>query len=213
MIYLDAQEIEQYHNEIRVLRNETDNSRKKIFALTNEIKFLKDSGEEILVIVKDVNKHTSHEFKSTEKELLSTLVLENKEIRDKYDDISREKDNIDNQKKMMIMKYQELDNHYKNQVKDLNLYIDFLENRNFLDRTKNILKPRTTELLISYGEKNIMIGVEPIKTIYTEAEILRLEEEVKSIKKPRGWHFKEEFQDIKGNVYHKGKLQPHLKND
>jgi len=33
----------------------------------------------------------------------------------------------------------------------------------------------------------------------------------KEIDKPRGWHFKKEFIDSEGNVYHKGVVQPHLK--
>ena len=33
----------------------------------------------------------------------------------------------------------------------------------------------------------------------------------KEIDKPRGWHFKKEFIDSEGNVYHKGVEQPHLK--
>ncbi len=210
MLYLDAAEIEQYRNEIQRLRNETETSRKKIFELTKEIEFLKDSGEDILVIVKDVNKHTSHEFKSTEKELLNNLVLENKSIRDKYDELSREKDNIDNQKQMIIMKYQEMDNFYKNQIKDMNNYLDYLEKRSFLDRVKNTLKPRDNEKIISYGE-DLFLENNHIQTIYTESELKKLEAEVKSIKKPRGWHFKETFEDSEGNIYHKGKLQPHLK--
>jgi len=31
------------------------------------------------------------------------------------------------------------------------------------------------------------------------------------IKKPRGWHFMNEFVDSEGNVYHKGVEQPELK--
>jgi len=30
--------------------------------------------------------------------------------------------------------------------------------------------------------------------------------EIKAIKKPRGWHFKDEFEDSEGNQYQKGKL-------
>jgi len=29
---------------------------------------------------------------------------------------------------------------------------------------------------------------------------------IKAIKKPRGWHFKDEFEDSEGNIYQKGKL-------
>ena len=53
--------------------------------------------------------------------------------------------------------------------------------------------------------------IEGPKTVYTDEELKILEEEVKLIKKPRGWQFMNEFVDSEGNVYHKGKLQPHLK--
>lgn len=35
----------------------------------------------------------------------------------------------------------------------------------------------------------------PTKTIYSENEINRLEEEASKVKKSRGWHFKEEYVD------------------
>ena len=31
------------------------------------------------------------------------------------------------------------------------------------------------------------------------------------VKKPRGWHFRDVFVDVEGNVYHKGVEQPDLK--
>jgi len=209
MIYLDAQEIERYQNTILQLRNEVESSRKEKTKLINDLRFLKDSGEEILVIVKDLNNDV-YEYKSTEKELLNNLVQENKEVREKNDTISRDRDNIENQKQMLILKYHEMDNIYKNQIKDLNIYIDYLEDRSLKDRVTNKKKPRLEDTLISFESDNLQIP-QNVKTIYTEKEMERLEAEVKSIKKPRGWHFKEEFEDSEGNIYHKGKLQPHLK--
>ena len=44
----------------------------------------------------------------------------------------------------------------------------------------------------------------------TDEEIL---EKIKKIKKPRGWHFKDEFIDSEGNVYNKGILKKIAKKD
>jgi len=112
---------------------------------------------------------------------------------------------------MIILKFHEMDNIYKNKITELNTYIDYLENRSFVDRVKNKTKTLQDDKLISF--ENEQLKIEPVKTIYTEQELKRLKEEVKNIKKPRGWHFKEVFEDSEGNVYHRGELQPHLKKN
>jgi len=206
MLYIDAREIENYQKELSALRNEVEDSRKKIFSLTNEVKFLKDSGEEILVIIKADNDII--EYKSTEKELLSKLVSENKDVRDKYDDISRYKDNLENQKQIIILKYQELENKYTNDINILKNYVKMLEDRTLSQRIFNMNKKQDIIQEITHIKAEVE---ESIQIIYSKEDILRLEADVKKIKKTRGWHFKEEYIDIEGNVYHKGKLQPHLK--
>lgn len=210
MVYIDSQEIERYQNIIQELRNSAETVRKDKAKTDAENKFLKDSGEEILVIVKDAETNSTYEYKSNEKILLNELVSENKSVRDKYDQILRENDNIKTQNQLMIMKYHEMENHLKDNLSKSNKYTDWLEQRGFFSRLINSLKDRTEETITEFG---IDISSTQIKTIYTKSEMLRLEEEVKSIKKPRGWHFKEEFMDSDGNVYHKGKLQPHLKKE
>lgn len=210
MLYIDAREIERYQNELSLLRNEVEQSRKKVNRLTEEVKFLKDSGEDILVIEKSDNNVI--EYKSTEKELLSKLVSENKDVRDKYDELSRYKDNLENQKQIIILKYQELENKYNNDIKSLKGYIKKQGDRSLTQRIFNINNTLDEEIkTLDVIPTEIKEIKEPIQIIYTKEEILRLETEVKSIKKPRGWHFKENFIDLDGNVYHKGKLQPHLK--
>ena len=86
-----------------------------------------------------------------------------------------------------------------------------LEDRSLTERIFNINKNEQAINGIVDIEHKEISNKEPIQIIYTKDEILRLENEVKSIKKPRGWHFKEQYVDIEGNVYHKGKLQPQLK--
>jgi len=208
MLYIDAREIENYQKEISLLRKEIEESRKKLIILTKEINFLKDSGEEILVIEKADNNII--EYKSTEKELLSKLVSENKEVRDKYDDVLRHKDNLENQKQIILLKYQELENKYNNDITTLKTYIDSMNDRTITERIFNINKNKhNIDNIIDIKHKEL--SSEPIQIIYTKEEILKLENDVKKIKKPRGWHFKEQYIDIEGNVYHKGKLQPQLK--
>jgi len=206
MLYIDAREIENYQKTISKLRNELEETRKKNISLSNEINFLKENGENILVIEKNSDNNI-YEYKSTEKELLSLIVSENKEIRNKFDTLLRHKDNLENQKQIILLKYQEL----KNNIILLNNYITYLENRSLKERIFNIKKNIISTLNIDTIQNQQTIIDNSIKIIYNQDELIKLENDVKKIKKPRGWHFKEEYIDSEGNVYHKGKLQPHLK--
>ena len=208
MLYIDAQEVEQYQREISNLRNRVEKLQSEKHKINQELKFLKDSGDEILVIEKSENDII--EYKSTEKELLSKIVSENQTVREKYDMILREKDNIDNQKQIVLLKYKELEHKHETDVNKLKTYITYLENRTLKDRIFNTIKQVETN---NIQPRNILLDevITPIEIIYTEDELLKLEADAKSIKKPRGWHFKEKFIDSEGNIYHKGKLQPYLK--
>jgi len=211
LVSIEYEEYMKYSETIDNLRKQIGKYRQEIQKLNKEIDFLKDSGENILIIVKKDNEPDIHEYKSSEKDIILKLVQENSNVRFRYDELSRKIDNVENQKSIIILKYQEMETIYKGQVKQLEEYVDYLENRSFFSRLKNIKKNiKNNSIFISYDEPE-MLESGPTKTIYSEEEVKLLEEQVKQVKKPRGWHFKEEFIDDEGNVYHKGKLQPHLK--
>jgi hypothetical protein len=211
LVSIDYDEYLKYTQTIDKLRGDITHYQTEIQKLKKEIDFLKDSGENILVIVKDRDKPDVHEYKTTEKNVLTDLVAENYRVRDRYDELSRRIDNVENQKQLIILKYKEMEGIYKTQVNKLEEYVDYLENRSFWSRIKNETKNiKRDGILVSYDEPGLL-EAGPTKTIYSEDEIKRLEEEASKVKKPRGWHFREEFIDDEGNVYHKGKLQPHLK--
>ena len=211
MVTIDYQEYLSFNQTIDKLRTEIDTYRKEMNKLKEEIKFLKDSGENILVIVKDRDKPDVHEYKTNEKNVLTDLVEENYRVRERYDELSRKIDNVENQKSIIILKYKEMETIYKGHLEKLEDYLDYLENRSFWARLKNKKKVINKKLSFVNFEQTELLEEGPTKTIYSEEELLRLEEEAKKVKKPRGWHFKEEFVDSEGNVWHKGKLQPHLK--
>ena len=101
-----------------------------------------------------------------------------------------------------------METQYKNEITKLEEYLDFLENRTLLSRLKNEKKNinrnfTTINSILEIAEKST--------ETYSDDEINKIEESVRHIKKPRGWHLKEEFIDSEGNVYHKGKIQPQLK--
>jgi len=210
VVTVDYQEIVNYTQTIDQLRNQITVFRTQIKNLNDDVSFLKDSGENILVIVKNQDKPDVHEYKTTEKNVLTDLVQENYRVRERYDELSRKIDNVENQKNLLILKYKEMETIYKDQLKTLENYVEFLEERSLMSRIKNETKNLKNTNFISYEEQDLMIG-SPTKTIYSEDEIKRLEQEASKVRKPRGWHFKEEYVDSEGNVYHKGKLQPHLK--
>ena len=207
LVSIDYNEYIGYSQTIDQLRTQISGFREEIQKLQKEISFLKDSGENILVIVKHQDKPDVHEYKSDEKNILTDLVQENYRVRERYDELSREKDKIENQNQLIILKYREMENIYKNKIIELDNYISYLEDRSFIDRIKNKKKEIN---FIEYDEP-VLLEVGPTKTIYSEDELKRIEEESSKVEKPKGWNFKKEFMDSEGNVYHKGKLQPHLK--
>lgn len=210
MVTIEYSEYLKYTNTIDQLRTQIQNNQTELNSLKKEIAFLKDQGENILVIIKDNNKPDVHEYKSDEKKIITQLVEENYRVRERYDELSRKIDNIENQKAMIIIKYNDMENQYKNEIIKLEEYLDFLENRTLISRLKNDKKNinrnfTTINSILEITEKS------PEKlTHHSEDEINKIEESVKHIKKPRGWHLKEEFIDSEGNVYHKGKIQPQI---
>ena len=92
---------------------------------------------------------------------------------------------------------------------------------NGFDIHTEIIKLLPDSLIIENEGKTLqvtdkgVIDITPIK-IEEEVEEIEIEEPIeidpKDIKKPRGWHLKYVFVDSEGNVYHKGKIQPELKN-
>ena len=137
MVTIDYSEIERLDDTIFNLRNQVGQLQNEVSKLNKEISLLKDSGENILVIVKDRDKPDVHEYRTNEKNVLVDLVSENGKIRERYDDVSRQKDNVENQKQMILLKYKEMETIYKNQIVKLEDYVDYLENRSILSRLKN----------------------------------------------------------------------------
>jgi hypothetical protein len=212
LMNIDYDDYIKYINTIDNLRNDVSKKQQEINNLNKDIKFLKDSGENIFVIVKQQNKPDVHEYKTNEKNILTDLVQENYRVRERYDELSRKIDNIENQKSMIILKYREMDNIYKSKITKIEKYVKYLENRKFWNRLKNVKKHVDISEYVSYDDSELLENGST-KTIYSVDEIKKLEEQAKKVKKPRGWHFKKEFIDEKGNVYYKGKLQPHLKKN
>jgi len=210
LVSIDYDEYMKYSQTIDQLRSQIYGFREEVQKLNKEISFLKDSGENILVIVKHQDKPDVHEYKSDEKNILTDLVQENYRVRERYDELSREKDKVENQNQLIILKYREMEHIYTTKINELDTYIKYLEDRSFVDRVKNKKKDIIDVKFISHDEP-VLLDVGPIKTIYSEDEMKKLEEMASKVEKIKGWNFKKEYVDLEGNVYHKGKLQPHLK--
>lgn len=194
MITIDAQEIEKMEKTIEFLRKEVENLRILEFNLKKEISFLKDSGENILVIVKSTDNPDVHEYKTVEKNVISELVVENQKVRERYDELSRKNDNLENQKSMILLKYQEMSNNYQSIIDKYENHIKSVENRGLFDRILN-----KKENIIN----NYKIVEKPLSLdISTEDKKENID-----IKRPRGWNLLPEFVDENGNVYKRGILQ------
>ena len=74
---------------------------------------------------------------------------------------------------------------------------------------------KTTKILSIDGETITILDENNDEWILSiDKKIKKIEnssEEKKSTKKPRGWHWKAEFVDSEGNVYHMGVEKPELK--
>ena len=196
VITIDIREIEKYIETIDSQRKELEKLRVSEHNLKKEIEFLKDSGENILVIVKSENKPDKHEYITYEKNVISELVEENSKIRQVYDDLNKKNEILENQKSIILLKYQEMYNYYQSTLGKLENDIKTLEGRSLIDRLINkketinidrykIEQPKTLTLDISTEEKP----------------------EIKDTKRPRGWNLMPEFIDENGNIYKKGILQ------
>lgn len=193
MITIDAQEIEKMEKAIEFLRKEIENLRISEFNLKKEISFLKDSGENILVIVKSTDNPDVHEYKTVEKNVISELVVENQKVRERYDELSRKNDNLENQKSMILLKYQEMSNNYRSIIDKYENDIKTLENRGLFDR---LLNKKQIQMNYKIEEKPLSLEIS------TEEK-----QENKDTKRPRGWNLLPEFVDDNGNVYKRGILQ------
>lgn len=60
--------------------------------------------------------------------------------------------------------------------------------------------------------QNIKYKLDGVEKTQIKEDKKEIKEDKKEIKKPRGWHFRPVFVDVEGNVYHKGILQPELKD-
>lgn len=122
------------------LRIENKNLLKKIDELYSEIEFMKTSKEDVLVVVKDKEKHDEYYFKSKEKEVLKQLIEINKELTSKnkelLDYINLLNNNIKNLEESKINLNFKV-NEQKKLINKKNTRINNLENRNLFWRILN----------------------------------------------------------------------------
>lgn len=87
MVNISYEDYINYSKTIKRLEEEVEK-------LNDELNFIKDNGEEILVIVKEPDKPDNYEYKTTDKQLLFKLVDENTKLREKllevYDKYNKE---------------------------------------------------------------------------------------------------------------------------
>jgi len=184
MITVDYDEYSKLSTTIETLRRENQKLTVANINLTKELDFLKSNGgDNILVIVKD--KNNIYEYKSTEKSILVDLVSENKKLRESLDEMYKLNTNIENQKNVLIFKYQEMENMYKMNLNQL----QSIEKRSLMDRILN--------------KKVEVTKVEPLML---QQPVIDITVTSNIDKRPKGWNLMSEFIDEDGNVYKKGKL-------
>ena len=190
-ITIDFYELEKYSKQIEYQRNTIENLNKQIYNLQQEIEFLKEGGDEILVIIKHENKPDYHEYKTKEKSIITDLIQENNNIRNKNEDLINKINNLENNIINMNIAIEQLKNLYEKEIFKYNNQIKEIENRNLLNRIFNKKINKIDDYLV-------------LKPVEDKPKLIES-------KKPRGWHLMNEFVDSEGNVYFKGVLQPNLK--
>jgi len=130
---VDYEEIERYQYRIEELRKQTDQLNKHIQNLEKEIKFLKDNGDEILVIIKTEGRPDYHEYKTSEKCIITDMIVENNKVRDKNDSLTNQNYILEQN----LNKSNEENNNLKSNIESLNERIKMLENRKLWNRIIN----------------------------------------------------------------------------
>lgn len=192
-ITIDYSEIENYQSRLEQQRKHIDNLNTQITQLNQEIKFLKDSGDEILVIVKHENKPDYHEYKTREKSIITDLIVENNSVRNKNEDLANQVRMLESNMMKLNNELEQIKNNYETQMFNIKQKLSEIENRGLFARIVN--KKTHAEI---------------VKKEIEQEEEIKISKAIET-KKPRGWHFMVEFVDEDGNVYHKGTIQPKLK--
>lgn len=190
-VTIDFAEIERYQASLENYRRQMDALHTQINTQAAEIKFLKEGGEEILVIVKYEDRPDYHEYKTREKTIITDLIAENNQVRHKNDELATQIRLLEQNLVRTNAEIDHLRNHYEKEGFQLRQQLAELEGRGFWARVFNQRVPAAHSPLQIQTAEKIQTAIET--------------------KKPRGWHFMAEFVDDEGNVYHKGVLQPHLK--
>ena len=123
-ITIDINEYNRYFTTIDNLRKEVERLNKIIIQYQKDIAFLKDSGENVLIIERKAN--SVYEYKAKEREILSEMVSENQKVRMKNDEL-----NINLQE--ALLKIQELNTKISGVVAKY----DHLKKRSLWDRIMN----------------------------------------------------------------------------
>lgn len=108
--------------------------------LEERIEYMKTEKEDVLVVVKDKEKHDEYVLKTKEKEVLKELIKMNKELIEKNEENIRQLYNINDMLTDSQRKTKELEDLCLSQsevISKKDEYIEYLKNRGFIDRILN----------------------------------------------------------------------------
>jgi K+/H+ antiporter YhaU regulatory subunit KhtT len=122
------------------LRKQNSELNKIIAQLEQEIEYMKTEKEDVLVVVKDKEKHDEYVLKTKEKDVLKQLIEINQELVTKNEDFMRELYKINDNLQTSIKENNSLENKAQELLQNLDKkdkHIQSLKDRNLIKRVFN----------------------------------------------------------------------------
>jgi chromosome segregation ATPase len=118
------------------LRKEIEKFRKELFNKNQELKFIKENAEEILVIEKSID-GTIIESKRKEKDAISEIVTENIKLMNRIHDLKDEISELKEKNSLIIEDFEDIKQNYNLIIDNLNKKIKNLTSRSLFNRIFN----------------------------------------------------------------------------
>lgn len=132
-VTIDYSEVLKYQKEIENLQKDKKGLQKQILELLEEIKFLKNSGDDILVIIKNGDNTIRYEFIEKEKKSITDIITTANELINKNEQLKTDYYNIKSHEEVLKI---ELTEEIKENDK-LRNELKKIESRGFWARVKN----------------------------------------------------------------------------
>lgn len=132
-ITIDNDEYIGYINKVTDLTAKIMDANGMVKKLEDELSFIKSNSDGVLVVVKEVGKPEKFEFKSTEKQVITQIVVSNNKLLDIYNNLSEKISLLEN----LVKEQDALIEKVSREKEIISQKNDQLKKRSLLDRILN----------------------------------------------------------------------------